>query len=477
MKHVLFLSFGKDSTATLIKVLELKLPLDEVVYVDIRFDEHISGEHPAMAEWIPTAEKILKEQFNISVKRLSAKVTFKEQFYKIKQKGNHVGDNYGFPYIVGAWCNSRLKVEVINDYIKFLNDSVCEYVGIAFDEPLRYERLQKKSNDKISYRSVLFENGITEKQAFEICKKYNLVSPVYSRGGFRGGCWFCVKQCMADLYELYKFYPDYFNMLLELEKDSFNTFKPNLTLMELKERFDNGYIPQRRKMCNAPEQLNIYDLINKRNEVLKMENWTAQYIETVKYLERLYDYCNDKFFNNELTKPVITIQRDECNKTNGWWSIGKVWQAKGKDNEDGSHELNLTAQQLNRPVAEIAATMLHEMCHQYAQVNNMQDCSRSGTYHNKVFKKIAEMHGLNCECVKTIGWSHTTLTVESAAYIAAFVEHNPETIIYRAPVFKGQTVKTSSTRKYICPCCGQSVRATKQVNIMCMDCNSPMQEE
>lgn len=34
-------------------------------------------------------------------------------------------------------------------------------------------------------------------------------------------------------------------------------------------------------------------------------NWTAQYIETVKYLERLYDYCNDKFFNNELTKPVI----------------------------------------------------------------------------------------------------------------------------------------------------------------------------
>ncbi len=37
MKHILFLSFGKDSMATLLKVLELKLPLDEVVYVDIRF--------------------------------------------------------------------------------------------------------------------------------------------------------------------------------------------------------------------------------------------------------------------------------------------------------------------------------------------------------------------------------------------------------------------------------------------------------
>lgn len=190
MKHILFLSFGKDSTATLIEVLKRKLPLDEVVYVDIRFDERISGEHPAMAEWIPTAENILKEQFDINVKWLTAKVTFKEQFYKIKQKGNHIGDNYGFPYIVGAWCNSRLKVEVINDYIKSLNDSVCEYVGIAFDEPERMERLQVKSNGKISYRSVLFENEITEKQAFEICKKYNLVSPVYSRGGFRGGVGF-----------------------------------------------------------------------------------------------------------------------------------------------------------------------------------------------------------------------------------------------------------------------------------------------
>lgn len=90
--------------------------------------------------------------------------------------------------------------------------------------------------------------------AFEICKPYNLVSPVYSRGGFRGGCWFCVKQCMADLWELWKFYPNYFNVLLELEKDSFNTFKPTITLLGLKERFEKGNIPKRCKefMANQP---------------------------------------------------------------------------------------------------------------------------------------------------------------------------------------------------------------------------------
>lgn len=321
----------------------------------------------------------------------------------------------------------------------------------------------------------MFENEITEKQAFEICKKYNLVSPVYSRGGFRGGCWFCVKQCMADLYELYKFYPDYFNMLLELEKDSFNTFKPNLTLMELKERFDNGYIPQRRKTCNKPEQLNIYDLMNKTNEVMKMKNGTEKYIETVNYLAKLYDYCNEKLFGGELTRPVITVQRDERNKTNGWWSVKKVWKENDKD--EGEHELNMTAQQLNRPINQIAATMIHEMCHQYASVHNMQDTSRAGNYHNKLYKKIAESHGLTVECVQTIGWSHTELTDETAALIAEFVKDNPDSVIYRLPVMKGQCVKTSSTRKYICPVCGNSVRATKEVRIMCVDCNELMQEE
>ncbi len=206
-----------------------------------------------------------------------------------------------------------------------------------------------------------------------------------------------------------------------------------------------------------------------------MENGTKKYIETVKYLEKLYDYCNEKLFNGELIKPVITVQRDERNKTNGWWSVKKVWKENDKD--EGEHELNITAQSLNRPIKQIAATMIHEMCHQYAGVNNMQDTSRSGNYHNKLFKKIAENHGLTVECVQTIGWSHTELTDKTKELITEFVKDNPDSVIYRLPVMKGQSVKSSSTRKYVCSCCGLSVRATKAVNIMCVDCNTFLQEE
>ena len=38
------------------------------------------------------------------------------------------------------------------------------------------------------------------------------------------------------------------------------------------------------------------------------------------------------------------------------------------------------------------------------------------------------------------------------------------------------TPKPSSTRKLICPCCGNSVRATKAVNIICGDCMERMVE-
>ena len=116
-----------------------------------------------------------------------------------------------------------------------------------------------------------------------------------------------------------------------------------------------------------------------------------------------------------------------------------------------ANKFDMTAQQLNRPINEIAATLIHEMCHQYASINKMLGCSRSGQYHNKLFKRIAKTHGLKVECVDKIGWSHTELTDTTAIMIADFVKDNPPTVIYCLPVMRGQTVKTSSTRKYICP--------------------------
>lgn len=233
MKYVASCSFGKDSLAMLIKIKELGMPLDEVIYVDIRFDENISGETPEMASFISKAEKILKEKFDIEVKHLRG-VTFKEQFYKVKQRGKHIGDNYGFPYTIGAWCNDRLKMQPIKKYLREQKEPVIQYVGIAYDEPKRYERLNHET-----HIAPLYDLKITEREAMDICKKYDLVSPIY-KTSFRGGCWFCPKQRIGQLKWLYKEHNDLWNTLKEMEKDSFNTFKPNVTLKDLEERFRKG---------------------------------------------------------------------------------------------------------------------------------------------------------------------------------------------------------------------------------------------
>ena len=205
-----------------------------------------------------------------------------------------------------------------------------------------------------------------------------------------------------------------------------------------------------------------------------MTNATEKYLKTVSYLSTLFDYCNTNLFHGELDKPVITVQHDVRNKFYGWFTTSKVWRERGESGAQ-AYELNITAQYLNRSIGEIAGTLIHEMCHLYAVVHNIQDTSRSGTYHNKMFKKIAESHGLTVECVRTIGWSKTSLTAETAALIDGFVKEFPDELIYREPAARGQTVKTSSTRKYVCPCCGNSVRATKEVNIMCADCDRLME--
>lgn len=258
--NIFNLSFGKDSMATLILAAEQGIPIDRVMYCEIKFNDEISGEHPLMAEWIPTAEKRLKELFGVTVDHAYSGVSFEEQFYKVYKRGSRTGEFYGFPLTLKAWCNQILKVNAIQKYSNELPPHRTHFVGIAYDEPIRWERMKKKETELLKYRSLLFEQKLIEQDAFEICKRYDLLSPMYSVDGiYRGGCWFCPKQCLADLYSLWKNYPELFDILIEMEKVSINTFKPNsVTLSSLAERFAAGDIPKRRKKRQTYVQMDMF---------------------------------------------------------------------------------------------------------------------------------------------------------------------------------------------------------------------------
>ena len=261
--NIFSLSFGKDSMATLILAAEQGIPIDRVMYCDIRFSPELSGEHPLMAAWIPTAERRLKELFGIEVEHAYCRFTFCDGFYRKHVKGKLEGEICGYPLINGSWCND-LKRIAIRKYYKGIAPStqIVEFVGIAYDEPKRWDRMLNKQTKNRKCRSILVEQCITEQECFCICRKYDLLSPMYDVDGiYRGGCWFCPKQCMADLWSLWKNYPDLYNRLLEMEPYSHNTFKPRgVTLALLAERFENGYIPKR-KVKSKFVQLDMFDKV------------------------------------------------------------------------------------------------------------------------------------------------------------------------------------------------------------------------
>lgn len=209
-----------------------------------------------------------------------------------------------------------------------------------------------------------------------------------------------------------------------------------------------------------------------------------------KFLERAYLCLNHAYFKDSLPEVVVTIQSSQ--KAYGHITVGEIW----KDGRKSYHEINISAEYLNRPIENIIATLLHEMCHLYAMENNIKDTSNNNRYHNKKFKEIAEQRDLKISCHEGIGWSVTEPTEKLIEMIREY--HLDSQIEYvRMGAYdraggdgKGtgsgngltgtdgkKPKKKSSTRKYICPKCGNSVRATKDVNIACLDCMVQMVKE
>ena len=243
--YVASLSYGKDSIAMLLKIKELGLPLDEVIFCEVMFNNEISGIHPRQLEFINKARPKLENILGLKINHLTAKRTYEEQFYTIKSNGKRIGEIYGFPVLIGAWCNGRLKLDVIHHYLSLLKKqyNVIQYIGIASDENARI-----KNKENVIY--PLVDLNITEEQAKQICIENDLYSPLYNSEIHRDGCWFCNKSSIKDLMDIYKNYPDLWELLL-LDKDSPYSFRADgKTVHDLDKRFKK-----------ETSQLTIFDFI------------------------------------------------------------------------------------------------------------------------------------------------------------------------------------------------------------------------
>lgn len=215
--------------AMLLKMIENNMQIDEIVYCNIMATPTIGAEYPEMYEYLDKVDKYLIKTIGKKITRLESPISFEKQFYTVKQRGKYEGKIYGFPWNLGAWCNSKLKVQTLDQYLKKQGEYIS-YIGIAYDEPKRFGRLA------INERAPLYDWQMTEKDCLQYTKENGLYNPLYDKFK-RLGCWFCVKQGLDSLRILRHDYPEYWKMMLDWQKDSEVKFKPNYTIQQLEERF------------------------------------------------------------------------------------------------------------------------------------------------------------------------------------------------------------------------------------------------
>ena len=187
-----------------------------------------------------------------------------------------------------------------------------------------------------------------------------------------------------------------------------------------------------------------------------MSDLRTRYISAIEYLYALCGYLNVRYFGGELSRPVIVMVAED--KKSGFTTKG-VW--KESEGELNSPELSIPASLLKENEQAIAERVLHLLCHRYAKESDLKETTRYGKYHNRVFKRIAETHGLTVTMAEKTGWSETKLSDENC--LSGFNIPKPD--IYRESEIVPKRIRGTGARKYSCSLCGKSVRATSEVRV------------
>ena len=228
MKHIVSFSGGKDSTAMLLRMLEENWVIDDIVFCDTGKD------FPQMIEHINKVETYIYSKYGRKITKLKSDKSFDYYMFEhVKTRGKNKGKKgYGWATMRCRWCTTLLKTRVVDSYLSKIgksNEDYVEYIGIAADETNRI-------GDKIY---PLVEWGMTESDCLKYC---------YERGFDWGGlyehfdrlsCWCCPLKNQKELKILYKYYPELWQELKEMDKKAYNEFKRGHSVEELELKFKN----------------------------------------------------------------------------------------------------------------------------------------------------------------------------------------------------------------------------------------------
>lgn len=212
MKYIASVSFGKDSLAMLLILIEKKDKLDEVVFYDTEM------EFKAIYDIRDKVKEILKEK-NIKYTELHPKEPF---LYKMLEKeiikrNGKIQRGYG---LCGGKCRwgTTEKNRRIEKYLKEqYGQDYKEYIGIAADETKRIEK--ERNEHKLL---PLVDWKMTERDCLEYCYKKGYE---WRENGIklydvlnRVSCWCCANKNKKELENMRIYLTDYYLKYIDLLK-------------------------------------------------------------------------------------------------------------------------------------------------------------------------------------------------------------------------------------------------------------------
>ena len=209
MHYIASCSFGKDSLAMVLRLIEENEPIDEVVFYDTGM------EFQAIYNIRDRLLPLLAEK-GIKYTELKPKRPFLWSMFEEPHKGKHDGIiRYGYGWC-GGMCRwgTHEKLVAIDRYVEKIG-AKC-YVGIASDEQKRIEKERKP------YKIMpLVGWEMTEKECLDYCYSMGLH---WMENGIdlysvldRVSCWCCCNKNKKELYNIWKYFPEYWERLKELQ--------------------------------------------------------------------------------------------------------------------------------------------------------------------------------------------------------------------------------------------------------------------
>jgi len=203
--------------------------------------------------------------------------------------------------------------------------------------------------------------------------------------------------------------------------------------------------------------------------------------ETYDQFQQAYEYLNRALFKSELPNCLITLQRR--NRTYGYFSGDQFGRTDGLVTD----EIALNPRHFhNRPVAEVLATLAHEMAHLWQHHHGKPGRNR---YHNREWAERMKAIGLQPTTTGEDGGQETgdcvyhTIVPDgpfdtavkkllSRGFAISWIEKPPAAKETSGQDAEGQEQEPDESKsgkrvKYTCPSCGLNAWAKHSVKLVC----------